>query len=63
MRNKIIYSFILVFMISLISSAKKASVCTAGSCCKASKQKSIEIREKDENKREAASLSLFYFNI
>ena len=63
MRNKIIYSFILVFLISLISSAKKTSVCTAGSCCKATKQNSIEVKEKKETKREAASLSLFYFNI
>jgi len=63
MRNKIIYSFILIFSISLISSAKKTTGCSAGTCCKAVKQNSCDTKVNDENKQEAASLSLFFFNI
>jgi hypothetical protein len=44
----------------LITSAKKTTGCSAGTCCKAVKQNSIETKVNDENKREAVSLSLFF---
>lgn len=62
MKNKIVYSFILIFSISLISSAKKISGCAAATCCKAVKENQTE-KKAIESKQEPASLSLFFFNI
>jgi hypothetical protein len=63
MKKKIIYSFILIFSISLISSAKKIPGCSAATCCKMIRQNSNEKKVNIESKQEAASLSLFFFNI
>ena len=59
--KKIIYSFILIFSISLISSAKQISGCRV-TCCKAANKNNNE-RKNNEVKREPSSLSLFFFNI
>jgi len=62
MKKKIIYSFILIFLISLISSAKKTAGCDADACCQLN-QTEAENKEKNESKPEPVSLSLFFFNI
>jgi len=64
MKNKIIYLFFLVFLASLISSAKK----TPGSpvCSKVKIQKSKEAKKTEpgnETEIKLPSLGLFFFNI
>ena len=68
MKNKLIYVFILIFSISMISSAKKIKgTCNrASACTKLHIEKSKETK-KTEAAREAEfnlpSLGLFFFNI
>ena len=62
MKNKIIYLLILIFSISLITSAKKAADCRPSACSRV-KQKQEEKKTKNESKAELSSLSLFFFNI
>lgn len=62
MKNKIIYSFILIFSISLITSAKKTSDCSAATCCRVKQERDAK-KTKTESKAELSSLSLFFFNI
>ena len=68
MKNKIIYVFILIFSVSLITSAKKIQ----GTCNRASVCTNMQTeKSKDTRKTEAAketefdlpSLGLFFFNI
>ena len=63
MKNKIIYSFILVFLISMITFAKKTADCNAGACCKIIKQNNNDKKVNKESKPELSSMSLFFFNI
>jgi len=63
MKKKIIYSFILVFLISMISSAKRITDCNAAACCKINKQGIHDKKVNKESKPELSSLSLFFFNI
>ena len=63
MKNKIIYSFILVFLISVITSAKKTTDCNAAACCKINKQNVTDKKVTKENKPDLSSMSLFFFNI
>jgi hypothetical protein len=68
MKNKIIYVFILIFSVSMISSAKKIQ----GTCNRASTCTNLNMEKcKETKKTEAAnetefnlpSLGLFFFNI
>lgn len=68
MKNKLIYVFILIFSISMISSAKKIQ----GTCKLASESTKLNMEKcKETKKAEAAkeaefnlpSLGLFFFNI
>ena len=61
MKNKVIYSFILIFSISLLASAKKMSDCNA-TCSEVKKAAPAE-KAKSQGKSEPATLSLFFFNI
>ncbi|HJS52918.1 MAG TPA: hypothetical protein VJ765_00200 [Chitinophagaceae bacterium] len=64
MKNKIIYVFILIFSISLLSSAKKANgTCDKDSAC--SQMKKCKEAKKITNEEEfnLPSLGLFLFNI
>ena len=68
MKNKIIYVFMLIFSVSMISSAKKIQ----GTCNRASACTKLQLEKcKETKKTEAAketefdfpSLGLFFFNI
>ena len=61
MKNKVIYSLVLIFSISLIASAKKIADCNA-SCCDVKKAAPAK-EAKSQGKSEPATLSLFFFNI
>ena len=61
MKNKVIYSFILIFLVSMIASAKRIADCNA-SCCEVKQAASAE-KAKSPGKSEPATLSLFFFNI
>lgn len=61
MKNKVIYSLVLIFSISLIASAKKISGCNAA--CSEVKKAAPAEKSKSQGKSEPATLSLFFFNI
>jgi hypothetical protein len=68
MKNKIIYVFILIFSISLISSAKKVQgTCNRASACTKLKMEKCKETKKTEAATEPEfdlpSLGLFFFNI
>ncbi|HET9745405.1 MAG TPA: hypothetical protein VFP97_06830 [Chitinophagaceae bacterium] len=62
MKNKIIYSFILICSISLIASARKTSDCSEATCCRVKPEPEAK-KSKTESKAELSSLSLFFFHI
>jgi hypothetical protein len=62
MKKKIIYSVLLIFSISLITSAKKTSDCRAATCCRVKQERDTK-KTGAESKAELSSLSLFFFNI
>ena len=68
MKNKIIYLFLLIFSVSLISYAKKAQGnCNKLSACTKQEKKESKEPTKSETDNEAEynlpSLGLFFFNI
>lgn len=68
MKNKLIYVFILIFSVSMISSAKKIQgTCNRVSACtKRSMEKCKETKKTEANKEsefDLPSLGLFFFNI
>lgn len=66
MKNKIIYVFILIFSISLFSSAKKIQGNRASACTKLNMEKCKETKKTEaanETEFNLPSLGLFFFNI
>ena len=64
MKNKIIYSFLLIFSVSLLSSAKKINGnCDKVSSCTELIKQCNESKQKDKQEAELPSLGLFLINI
>ncbi len=64
MKNKIVYSFILIFSISLLSSAGITNgTCDKSNVCRKAEKKCNELKKADQEEITLPSLGLFLFNI